>query len=133
MLPPENANTLGRKGSHKAKFGTNILLCIISDDCNNTSVDTYLPDINAGSLFTLHMSVPEFCDHRDGIQTGIFSKGRGNHLHCLSKCPEAVSLHSGESSRVFHQTASYLDLWSSSTSDQRSAGRKRWEHSNHQI
>jgi len=79
----------------------------------------HLADIDAKRLLTLCVVIPKFSHCRYGVQAGILSQGERNNIERLGKCTEAVLLHASQGLRVLQQADCQLNLWCTSTSDQR--------------
>ncbi len=84
-----------------------------------------LADVYAGHLVSLSVPVAELCHSGDGVQAGILSQRRGDHLECITVRPHAVRLHAAQSARILCKAHCQLDLWSTATSDQSPEGRRR--------
>jgi hypothetical protein len=73
------------------------------------------------------VSVSEFGDNLNGIETGIFGQCVGDDLEGLSVCLEANLVEPRERLCVFAQIHGNLNFWSSSTSNQKSISKKKKE------
>ena len=78
----------------------------------------YLADVDACVPLTKCMSVPEFGDDRDGVETSVLRKRRGDNLEGIRVCLETIRLHALEGVSVLREHSRYMDLWCTTTRDQ---------------
>lgn len=83
-----------------------------------------LADVDAGHLVSLSVPVAELRHGGDGVQAGVLSQRRGDHLKGVAVRPHAVGLHAAQSARVLRQTHGQLDLWSAAAGYQSPEGRR---------
>ena len=66
--------------------------------CNRPS--SYLSDVDTSCFLALCMSVAEFSDGGDWVQSGILSQGKRNDLQRLGECTETILFHTYRQTKV---------------------------------
>jgi hypothetical protein len=79
---------------------------------------TYLADVDTSISLTQSMAISKFGDDRDGIQTGILSKGGWDHFQGIGIGLEAVGFHSFERLSVLRKQARNVDFRGTTTTDE---------------
>ena len=80
--------------------------------------DETLADVDAGASVAQCMTVAQFSDDSDGVETSVLGKGGRDDLESIGVGLEAVRLHSLEGLCVLREEARDVDFRGTSTTDQ---------------
>lgn len=85
-----------------------------------------LPDVDTRALLSVCVTVPQFGDHGDRVETGVFGEGGRNHFERFGVRGEAVGFHALEGLGVLREEAGDVDFGGTTTGDEETVVKGGW-------